>query len=137
MAVDITFQSDHTQIYKTKRIISSLAANLQEDDDNVEAGVLINTGAENVVNKVLKIPAGLDALELQVRYHTANRSVKVRIFSSVDDLNYEATPTQEYEIVDEVQIVKFDRWECSRYVKVQVQSYAQNCTVSIKGRVQL
>lgn len=135
--VDITFQPLSDGQYTTKRIISSLAANVEENDDNVEAGVLINTGAGNVVNKVLKIPPGLDALELQVRYHTANRSVKVRIFNSVDDLNYETTPTQEYDITDEKQIIKFDRWETSRFVKVQVEAFTANCTVSVKGRVQL
>lgn len=135
--VDINFQPQSDGQYTIKRVISSLAANVTENDDNVEAGVLINVGAGNAVENVLKIPPGLDALELQVRYHTANRSVKLSIFNSVDDLNYETNATNEYEAIDEKQIIKFDRWECSRFVKLRVEAFTANCTVSVKARVQL
>lgn len=96
---------------------------------------LITTGTGNKVSKVLQIPAGADALEVVVKYEDANRSVKVRIYNSVDEETYETTPTAEYEITDEKQIVKFDRWDLSAFVKVEIEAYTQNCTVSVKARV--
>lgn len=135
--VDVTFTPKSDGQYLTQRVISSLAANVSENEANVEAGVLIAASGTNT--KILKIPGELDALELQVRKHAGTGTAKMQMFNSVDDITYEATPTNEYNIDDPPQIFKFDALECSRYVKLVFTETggANSITLSVKARVQL
>lgn len=117
------------------QVITSGDITITEDEDTkiLYTDQAITVG--NKVSKVLYLPKIVSALQIMVDYSNANRSVTARIFNSVDGIIFETTTTQEFSIVDEMQLVQFFDDQLSRFVKVEFECFTANCTFSAKARI--